>query len=283
MQSRRNFLKSLSLFTGTAALGLSSACKTQPAAEKKEVGIQLWTVRDELGDTLAQTLEALYVMGYSSIEAFGYDGRFYGIEAREFSKMCSDLGLKLLSTHTGITGENAQEYADIALNAGLEYLVLPSLMGRPRGTADDFRRAAEEMNRIGETCKKTGIKFGYHNHDFEFTEVDGELPYDILISETDPETVFFQPDFYFFAKERKDPLPYFRAFPGRFLTWHVKDLANDGSSCVVGNGSVDFATILENKELAGLEHIFVEQEKYAEGTPLQCAEQSLRYITKNLL
>lgn len=278
MPSRRNFLRSLPLVSGTLAFGMASACNTAEKKPKNQVGIQLWTLRDDVKKNLNGTLESLAEMGYNSIEAFGFDGMFYGQNPGDFSKFCAGLGLKLDSSHTGITAENADHYAEKAAEAGLSYLILPSMMGRPEGSLDDFRRVAEEMNLIGASCKKHGIKFGYHNHDFEFRALEDELPYDILLRGTDPDLVSFQLDIYWMVKAGKDPLKYFEEHSGRFKTWHIKDKGNDGQSCIIGNGIIDFKALLKQSKTAGLEYIFVEQEQYAEGTPLYCAEQSLNYI-----
>jgi sugar phosphate isomerase/epimerase len=278
MPSRRNFLRSLPLVSGTLAFGMASACSTAAKKQENQIGIQLWTLRDDVNKNLNGTLESLAQMGYNSIEAFGFDGMFYGQKPRDFSNYCAGLGLKLHSTHTGITAENADDYAEKAAEAGLSYLILPSMMGRPESSLDDFRRVADEMNVIGESCKKNGIQFGYHNHDFEFRPMEDELPYDILLRETDPELVSFQLDIYWMVKAGKDPLKYFEAHSGRFKTWHIKDKANDGQSCIIGNGIIDFKELLKLRKTAGLEYIFVEQEQYSEGTPIYCAEQSLNYI-----
>ncbi len=283
MASRRDFLKSVPLFTGAMALGLGASCINSKNEKGLDVGIQLWTLRDDVARDLDGTLNALAGMGYNSIEAFGFDGKFFGRDAVAFGQLIKDLGMSLHSTHTGITSENADQYAEAAAKAGLEYLVLPSMMGRSEATADDFRKTAAEMNLIGAACRKHGLQFAYHNHDFEFRPVDGEIPYDIFLAETDAELVHFQADLYWMVKAGKDPVDYFSKHPSRFSTWHIKDMATDGASCIIGNGKIDFKTILLSAKTAGLNRIFVEQEQYAEGTPLQCAEQSLNYIKKNLL
>lgn len=281
MPTRRDFLRNLPLITGTVAWGVSAAFK--PAEVKKDFGIQLWTLRDDVAKDLDITLQEVAKIGYNSIEAFWFDGKFYGRDAVEFSRYCADLGLALHSTHTGISDKNADLYAEIAAKAGLEYLILPSMMGRPESTIDDILRTASEMNRIGAICFKHGINFGYHNHDFEFRPIDGQLPYDVLLSETDPELVSFQVDIYWMIKAGKDPIKYFEENPGRFNTWHIKDKGNDGESCIIGNGSIDFKTLIKQNEASGLQRIFVEQEQYAEGNPLYCAAQSYNYIKNNLL
>lgn len=281
MQSRRDFLRSIPLITGTMVFGAASLNAQANPKLKTAIGIQLWTLRDAIKDDLNGTLEALSEMGYNSIEAFGFDGNLYGQSASDFSSHCAKIGLGLHSSHTGITAANADAFSQEAANAGLEFLILPSMMGRPENTIDDFRRTAEEMNQIGEKCLKNGIRFGYHNHDFEFRLLDGQLPYDILLNETDPSLVSFQLDIFWIVKAGKDPLDYFEKHPGRFTTWHVKDKSTDGASCIVGNGTIDYVELLKASELSGLERIFVEQEQYAEGTPLFCAGQSIKYIQKH--
>lgn len=249
----------------------------------KDVGIQLWTLKELIKEHLPETLEKLAAIGYRSIEPYGFDGNFYGIPAKEFRELCSGFGLGVHSTHTAVTQQNAIFYAEKAAEAGLEYLVLPSMMGRPEATPDDFRRTAEEMNRIGKICNEYGIRFAYHNHDFEFRILDSQLPYDILLNETDPELVYFQPDIYWFHKAGHHPVQYFQNHPGRFPVWHLKDLGTDRQSCIIGNGIIDFKNLMTHAAKAGLHRIFVEQEHFSEGTPLYCTEQSLRYIQSNLL
>jgi len=265
------------------ALEFNSSCLTKTSKIQNDFGIQLWTVRDHIHVNLDSTLTALAEMGYKSIEAYDFDRKFFGQSAGEFSSVIKDLGMRLTSTHAGITSENAANYAEIAAQSGLEYLILPSMMGRPAAKPDDFRYLAKEMNLIGESCKMSGIKFGYHNHDFEFKPMGNELPFDLLLQETDPELVSFQLDIYWMVKAGKNPLTYFEMYPQRFKTWHIKDMGNDGESCIIGNGNIDFKTLLNHKKTAGLERIFVEQEHYAEGTSLYCAGQSLKYILDHLI
>jgi sugar phosphate isomerase/epimerase len=282
MKTRREFLQSLSLVSG-GILVSSSLSAAGRSALKKEAGIQLWTLRDTIGTDLNGTLTALSKLGYTSIEAYGFDGSFYSRPAAEFRDFCAGLGISIHSSHTGITASNAASYAEKAAIAGLEFLVLPSMMGRPESTLDDFRRLAEEMNQIGKICLEHGIRFGYHNHGFEFKPIDGQLPYDILLSNTDPKLVSFQLDIFWIKKGGQNPTDYFEKHPGRFSTWHIKDMGRDGESCIVGNGNIDFKSLLKQAKTAGLERIFVEQEAYSEGSPIYCAGQSLKYIQSHLL
>lgn len=281
MSNRREFLK---MFSVGALLPLgafkSIAKNIHPP---KKLGAQIYSFRDLIRTDLMGTIEAIGKMGFKGIEPYGYDGKFFGIGAREFRKRCADLGLEIYGTHTGINEANAVHFSEQAIEAGMEFLILPSMMGRPVATISDYQRIAAEMNRIGEICKKHKVRFAYHNHDFEFRPIDGVLPYDILLNETEPGLVSFQADTYFFALMNLNPIDFFKAYPGRFSSLHVKDLGFDRQSCIVGNGVVNFREIMKNIELAGVEQLIYEQENCAEGSMLYCAEQSIRYIQNNLL
>ena len=283
MTTRRNFLKNITLMSGVLATSSLQAESLPAIGRKMKTGIQLWTLKDMVGADVAGTLSALSKIGYNSLEPYGFDGSFYGHSAKDFRKMCDDLGMVITSTHSGITVENAPMYAEKAAEAGLEYIVLPSFNGRPEKTLDDFKKVAHEMNLIGEITKKSGITFGYHNHNFEFHPMEGKLPYDTLLAETDPDLVTFQMDIYWVVKGGQKPEEYFENHPGRFQLWHIKDMGNDGESCIVGNGRIKFKELLKLSKKAGLKRIVYEQEQYSEGTPIYCAEQSYKYIQKYLL
>jgi sugar phosphate isomerase/epimerase len=283
LHSRRDFLKTVSLMSTGVILPLTGKEAAASGMASKKLAIQLWSLRDMLKDDLQGVLAEVSRVGFTGIEPYGFDGKFYGIKAEEFRKICADLNLEIYSTHTGITAENAAYYAEKAVVAGMQYLVLPSFAGRPRETAADYQRLAAEMNQIGATCSEFGLRLGYHNHGFEFQMADGRLLYEILLKDTDAELVFFQPDTFFFARAGLNPVDFFNKYPGRFLTWHVKDLNNDGDSCIIGNGAIDFQNIFLSAEKAGLELVIYEQEQCSEGSPVFCAEQSLRYIHTHLL
>jgi sugar phosphate isomerase/epimerase len=191
MATRRDFLKSITLVSGALAATSAYAGSASAKGRKMKTGIQLWTVRDVINSDLTGTLASLSKIGFNSLEPYGFDGSFYGHSSVDFRKMCNDLGMDITSTHSGITAANASEYAQKGAEAGLEYLILPSFSGRPEKTLDDFKKVAHEMNQIGEITKKSGITFGYHNHNFEFQPMEGRLPYDTLLAETDPALVTF--------------------------------------------------------------------------------------------
>ncbi|GAB1417261.1 sugar phosphate isomerase/epimerase [Bacteroidales bacterium] len=284
MQTRRDFLRLSPLIPGTLLFSLLPGQQAYGSQSfKNDVGIQLWTFRNELNSDLEGTLDAIASLGYKTLEPYGFDGRFFGRDASDFYRICADRGLTIYSTHTGITSENAPEYTEIAAKIGLEFLVLPSFMGRPDKTTDDFKKVADELNVIGEQCLRAGVRFAYHNHDFEFKNADGKLLYEILLEKTDPALVSFQMDLYWVVKGGQDPFRLFHKFPGRFTTWHIKDISAEGRTAIVGNGKIDFKNIMTKAAQAGLEKLIVEQEQYDEGSPAFCAGQSLKYIQKHLL
>jgi sugar phosphate isomerase/epimerase len=283
MATRRDFLKNITLVSGVIAAGSVQAKSEAAKGKMMKSGIQLYSLRDVINSDLQGTLAAVSKIGYKSVEPYGFDGNFYGHSAKDFRKMCNDLGMVITGTHTGITLANAAEYAEKAVEAGLEYLILPSFSGRPDKTIDDYKIVAQEMNKIGEITSKSGIKFGYHNHNHEFRIIDGKLPYDVLLADTDPALVTFEMDIFWIVKGGQDPLQYFNKHPGRFQLWHVKDMGNDGESCIVGNGHIKFKDLLKQSKKAGLKQIVYEQEAYSEGSPIYCAEQSYKYIQKHLL
>lgn len=281
MKNRREFIKIASLLTA-GAITMKTFPLPIPSPIKKLIGIQLYTLRDSIINDTLDTLIKVSQIGYNSIEAYDFDGKFFGYPAKEFRKVVEDLGMKLSSTHSAITLESAGLYADEGASAGLKYLVLPSFQGRPDKTPDDFKRMAEELNQIGEIVKGSGIRFFYHNHDFEFVDSEEGILYDILLKETDPALVSFQLDIFWLIKGGQDPLQYFKTYPGRFESWHVKDMGEEGQSCIVGEGSIDYETIFGQAVLSGLRRFFMEQEQY-KGHPLVDAAKSYLYIKENLI
>lgn len=151
---------------------------------------------------------------------------------------------------------------DAASIIGHRYIVVPWFPPESRGTLADFRRLADEFNRLGEESKRSGIRFAYHNHDFEFSSLDGQLPYDVLLAQTDPASVAFELDLMWIAKGGQDPLTYFARYPGRFEMVHVKDSSGppEHRQVDVGRGTIDFRRILARRRQAGIRHAFVEHD-----------------------
>jgi len=155
---------------------------------------------------------------------------------------------------------NFDSVLETALILGSEFIILPWIVLEDRGSLDFYKRLVDKMNAWGESCQNVGLRFAYHNHDFEFQPLDGELPYDIILQGTDPDKVRLEMDLYWVTKAGKDPVELIRANPGRFPLWHVKDMASDGSIANVGEGVIDFQRIFAVAGQAGLELGYIEHD-----------------------
>ena len=280
MIDRRNFLKSTAVLA-TGSIVAPSLLSFKKA--KKTVGLQLYTVRDEIKVDLHSTLQRVARIGYNSLEAAGYDtaqGTFYGMKPKSFGRLVDGMGMRLNSTHTKFGLDVAEKVCEDAAEAGVKYIIYPYLDVQLRHKLDDYKRLAEQFNKQGEITKKYGLKFGYHNHNFEFEKMDGQLPYDILLSETDPSLVTYELDLYWIIRAGYDPVDYFRKYPGRFELWHVKDMAKseDRFFAPVGKGGIDFKRIFNEKKTAGMKFFFVEQDRFKEMDPFDSITYSYKYL-----
>lgn len=275
---RRDFLKTSSALAATSLLSYAPTF----AETKKSIGVQLYTVRKEINKDLLGTLKKVADIGYTSIEPAGYrNGKFYGKSPKEFKKIANDLGLKVLSSHNGISPESVEKVVEDNASLGVDYTVLPYLGNTQRKTLDDYKKLAETFNMYGEVCKKAGIKFAYHNHAFEFEVMDDKIPYDVLLEGTDPELVKFEIDLYWLKKAGKDPLDYFNKYPGRFAMWHVKDMdPASGNYTEVGSGNIDFKEIFSNASKSGMQYFFVELDN-SERPALESIKISYDYLNKS--
>jgi sugar phosphate isomerase/epimerase len=165
----------------------------------------------------------------------------------------------------------------------LKYLVLPSLPGDWGKSLDGYKQAADFFNKTGEKCKKVGIKFGYHNHWGEFKKIDDQIPYDILLKNTDPSLVTFEMDLCWITAGDQKPLDYFAKYPGRFKLWHVKDMSADKKDATIGEGIIDYKPIFAAAKESGMKYFFVEQDDCKTHTPLESAKISHDFLIKNIL
>jgi sugar phosphate isomerase/epimerase len=294
MTTRRSFIK-------TSAL-LSAGLLVAPslfAYDKKYIGLQLYTVRDAMGKDPAGTLAKVAQIGYTSVEGASYGGaeKFYGMDVPTFAKVLKDNGLIMPSAHYGLGEEKYngkatpgtilndwQKAVDDASAVGLKYMVCAYLTQNERGTLDHYKQVAEDFNKAGEVCKKSGIQLCYHNHDFEFIKQDDKYPYEMLLIHADPDLVKMEMDIYWITKANQDPITIFNQHPGRFPLWHVKDMNNkpDRMFTEVGNGIIDFKKIFKHAKKAGLQYFFVEQD-ICPGSPFDSITQSITYIKGNLV
>lgn len=279
--SRSEFLK-----TSALALSLPLLSKVDALAKPmKNVGLQLYTLRSELSKDPDGILKKVAEIGYKEVETFGYaNGKFFGKTPVEFKSLLSDLGLSTPSGHymPNNLKKDWNQVVDHAAEAGQKFMMCAFLFPQDRKTADDYKKLGELFNQSGEVCKKAGIQFGYHNHDFEFQPLDGQLPYDLLLKETDSKLVKMELDLYWATHAGVDPLELFKKNPGRFPLVHLKDMAKTEKRefAEVGTGSIDFQRILDARKLAGIEHYFVEQDAVTKGTPLEAIAISFKNVEK---
>lgn len=258
--NRRDFIVAAAAFAAGCSRDTGSSGGTMSEIEAAPLGIQLYTVRDLMAEDVAATLEFIAGVGYREVEFAGYFGR----ASAEIRQLLDASGLAAPSAHLGYEAfvADVSKVVEQAAAMGHEFIVVPSIPGDQRATLDDYSRHAENFNRWSEAANAAGLRFAYHNHDFEFGEIDGEVPYDRLLAETDPERVEMQLDLAWARAGDADALAYFEAWPGRFPLFHLKDF--DGEESDIGTGSVDFDTILANANKAGLEHGFVERDHAAD-------------------
>ncbi len=248
--------------------------------EVKEIGIQLYSIRDLVENELPGSLQKLAAIGYRTIETAHYqDGKFYGMNPAAFKELVESTGLRALSSHSSLSLDNIESAVEDAVKAGMKYLVLPSIPADRRKTIDDYKTIAGELNQMGEVCRMAGLILGYHNHAFEFEKIDDQIPYDVLLENTDAELVTMQIDTYWIHYGGYSSEEYFKKFPGRFKMWHIKDMV-DGEgkeSTEIGSGILDFQSIYKLRKKAGMECMIVEQEHF-EMDPWESLAISWKYL-----
>jgi sugar phosphate isomerase/epimerase len=283
---RRDFLEK----TAMAASGilLSSylpSCKSSAISKdvRDKFGLQLYTLRDVLPQDPKGVLKQVASFGYKQIESYEHKdlGIFWGMKNTEFKKYMDDLGMEIVSSHCDIN-KDFERKASEAAAIGMSYLLCPYL--GPQKSIDDFKRFAETFNQRGEVCKKNGIKFGYHNHDYGFVQLDGQYPQDVLMQNSDKNLVDFEMDIYWVVTAGQDPIAWIDKYPGRFKLSHIKDRKKGATSSqrdvsvALGTGSIDFRKILNDAGKKGMEYYIVEQEAYEGTTPIAAAKADADYL-----
>ena len=296
--SRRTFVK----VGATAALGTTLFPVSVLAAGKPKgmVGLQLYSVRQDMAKDPLGSLKQLANMGYVYVEHANYIKRkFYGYTATEFKKVLDDLGLKMISGHTAMGrqhwDETAGDFSDswkqtIEDAAILEqkYVISPSMDTSMRKSYDNFMHYMDVFNKSGELCNKHGMKFGYHNHDFEFSEsLNGEKLFDIMMKSIDPKLVVIQLDIGNLYNGGAIALDVVKQYPGRFENVHVKDeIAGKGGneryiSTILGEGIVETKKVLKQAtKIGGTTCYIIEQESYGDKTPMECVKEDLAIMRK---
>jgi len=290
-------------FLGTLTAATVVGSRLSWAAEHKiaKVGVQLYTVRDLMVSDFDGTLAKVAAIGYKEVELAGFemkDGKvtYFERSPQEIRAGADRHGLTVPSAHvnyTSLSPENFPRIIDASHVIGQSYIVNPWIDENVRHQADGWHRAAEAFNRAGAQCKKAGLQFAYHNHWFEFIPVEGKLPYDILLKETDPNLVKMELDICWIVVGGGDPITYFKRYPGRFALVHLKDVkekppvtaagAEDFGDTLkgmteVGSGIIDWKKILSYSKEAGIKHYFVEHDKPEH--PIESIRTSYDYLAK---
>jgi len=293
-QNRRDFLK----ISGAGALGMMVLSPFGCSTAGSGVGLQLYSIRDAMAADVPGSLKKVSDLGYKYLEMAGYSGgKFYGHTPAEFHKMVSDLGMEVVSSHTmveaaGVTLDNAKIMADAHAELNAKYCVQP-WVEEPDRNIESYKKMIGDWNQVGEIMKEVGIQFGYHNHNFEFVDIDGVVPYyDIFMPEMDADLITMEIDLYWVTKAGQDPVEMFKKYPGRFQLFHLKDMYTETAPYFdvvkddispVGEGKIDFKRILAAKKVAGMKHFFVEDDNQGNGKPFEGIGSSITNLTTDIL
>jgi len=272
MTTRREVLRAVGAAAAAAALPAWPA----PAGEDrlKKIGVQLYTVRDALKADFDGTLRKVAAIGYKEVEFAGYMGR----TPAQVKASLKQVHLSAPSEHVALEAleNNWGENVEAAHTVGHEYLVVAWIDAARRTSIEGYKRIADTFNRLGRQANAAGLRFGYHNHAFEMAQMDGRVPYDVLLQNTDPDLVCYEMDLYWTVDGGKDPLAYFAKYPGRFPLVHVKDRTANGKMVDVGAGTIDWEAIFAHRKQAGIRHEFVEHDE--PGDPFASIGASYGYL-----
>ncbi len=266
--SRRDFLRSI-------AVGAAVATTAAQSGELRKIGLQLYTVRDLLKSDFEGTLRKVSLLGYSEVEFAG----ILGGNSKRTHELLKSLDLTAPSLHFDYASlrKNPETSFDTAAVLDARFVVCPWLDQPERQTIDDWKRICDNLNAIGELAMRSGLILAYHNHDFEFVNLaDGVRPFDLLFSRTDERLVKFELDVYWAKKGNVDPTSFLRAHQSRFRLVHLKDMAKDGSTTEIGNGTIDFGEIIDASLQSGVRHFFVEQDTSPD--PMRSIAVSIAYL-----
>lgn len=288
---RRTFLKLASVGTVSSYLSPSGLMHLLNYSGFSEIGLQLYTVRQEMESDLVKTLNQVKSIGFSHVEGASYANRkFYGLSRQDFLNILEDSGLKMYSNHISFGSPDHKDSYDMLHNweqvcedaafVGQKMIVCPILPKSQRASIDTFKQAAGVLNRCGETAQAHGLKMCYHNHAFEFEPMDGNLPFDILAQETDPSFVHFELDIYWTHKAGMDTTKLIETYAGRFPLFHIKDMADtpDKPFTEVGTGVIDWKQIFKLSQKAGLEYFYVEQDDMIKYAPFESVKISFDHL-----
>ncbi|WP_431160992.1 sugar phosphate isomerase/epimerase family protein [Flagellimonas beolgyonensis] len=314
---RRQFLQSTALASSATMMMGLGACSSPSKKTLSSIGIQLFSLPKLLENDLEGSLALLHQMGYKEIEIYGpypfsstaawdrwnqvvpsigFSGSgFFGKTAEEFKALLDTYELKATSGHIDlVTLETDMPAVGKAVRTlGLDCFGISAIPDELRKSLDDYKRMADRFNKIGANAKKEGFKFIYHNHGYGLHEMEGQIPLNIILENTDPELVFFEMDIYWTMAGGMDPVELLKANPGRYIALHLKDMKEityfegDGGTAdqwialwpqmtTVGNGAMDIPGIIDQGQKSGVKHFFVEQDLVE--NPRVALKQSIDYL-----
>jgi len=258
---KRSFLKNtITAAMGIGALPLLNRCVFK---EKPSTGLQLYTLRDLMSVNPRKTLEYVAKVGYKELETAGYsEGKMYGLDPSEFHAIVTDLGMTMVSGHISFKDLKSDwgRVLQMLEDTGQKYVVLPYLEENERNL-EIYHEVIELLNEKSAELRQLNKVMAYHNHAFEFESIDGVVPMELLLKETDAEVVDFELDIYWAVKAGASVLDLFKKYKNRFSLWHVKDMNLAGNFTEVGNGVIDFQEIFDQSQEAGMQHFFIEQDQ----------------------
>jgi len=295
--NRKSFLQQTGMLAAAGMLhpALSRAAGFIMPKADDAIGLQLYTVGGLMDADAKGTLQKLAAIGYKNLEsASGSKGLYYGYKPKEFASMIKDMGMTWRSEHVGgvpftmdvlmklasnakdsaqmqkyapfiehmpkmpSLQDSAQQLADEAAEGGLEYLVCAAI---PTKTMDDVKMAVDIFGKSGEACRKAGVQFAFHNHSFEFVPINGVVPYDYIMANTDKDLVKSELDLGWVNVAGYNPVDIFKKYPGRIPLWHVKDIDKTTKEpAEIGSGYVDFKPIFDARHTSGMKYFFIEQD-----------------------
>lgn len=283
----------------------------------KSIGVQLFSLPKLLAKDFDAGLQLIAELGYNEIQLFGpYDfsaesnkkfwknleplmgfsgSGFFGHSAMEVKTMLKNYDLKATAAHTDLDTLRTKmpELAKTGKEVGYKYVVLPAIPEEERTTLDDYKRLADDFNRIGKNAKEEGIRFAYHNHGYGLQGVNGQIPFQIILDNTDSDLVFFEMDVFWTIAGKADPVEYLKKYPNRFKLMHLKDMSKkvqfsgDGGNpnqwqelfpflVSVGDGILNFKEIIDVAKKSGVKHFYVEQDVVA--NPEIALQKSVDYL-----
>ncbi|MEW5915564.1 MAG: sugar phosphate isomerase/epimerase [Gemmatimonadota bacterium] len=276
---RRDALWRLGLGSLSALVHPARVLAAAQPQRLSRIGVQLYTVRQLMAQNVEETLRRVAEVGFTEVEFAGHFER----TARSLRTTLDDAGLTSPASHLSLAdfaADSASRTLEAAMSLGHRYVVIAWMDAAQRASLDDWKRIAEQFNRIGEMTRSSGLRFAYHNHEYDHVPLEGRVPLDVLLESTDPSLVRVELDLYWITKGGGDWRSYFDRWPGRFPMVHVKDSAGppDHVMCDVGTGTIPFANIFAQKGRAGIEHFFVEHDTPKD--PIASIRSSYDYLRR---